>query len=219
MRALALMNAQFLAEAKCYFGGGTRIVLALDEYRESAVIDFLCASQDGYRALRSTVTTRSLGRIGNEKLKLAREVIADRYGIRTFVEIDGAKLKLELILEGRIELAGGTMDKLPVPALDPVSCCAEKILANADRGGDVSFAGRDIIDLAFMATHWGREPLAAGLAVAAGAYGRAAKRDLKRAATRMLEHADWRRRCVAMLDITDTRTMIAGLRLLTARKW
>jgi hypothetical protein len=152
-------------------------------------------------------------------MKLAREVIADRYGIRTFVEIDGAKIKLELILEGRIHLAGSLGDDLPVPALDPISCCAEKILANADRGADAAFAGRDIIDLAFMAAHWGRDPVAAGLAIAADAYGRAARRDLKQAATRMLERADWRRRCLTALDITDAHTLLSGLRLLTARKW
>ena len=31
MRALAALDADFLAHAKCYFGGGTRIALALAE--------------------------------------------------------------------------------------------------------------------------------------------------------------------------------------------
>lgn len=218
IRALEMLNSEFLHQVHCYFGGGTRIVLALDEFRESADIDFLCASQEGYRALRSTVTNRSLGQVGREKLELAREVIADRYGIRTFLAIGAEKLKLEIILEGRIALSGGRIEGIPVPSLDAVSCCAEKFLANADRWGDESFRGRDIIDLAFMASRWGREPMRTGLNIATSAYGRAAARDAKRAATKMIERAEWRRRCVDALNVTDTRTLLAGCRLIVANK-
>jgi hypothetical protein len=147
------------------------------------------------------------------------QVIADRYGIRTFVDVGGEKLKLEIILEGRIDLTGGAVDDLPVVALDAASCCAEKFLANADRWGDESALGRDVIDLAFMAARWGPEPLAAGLAVAAGAYGESVARDARRAATRMLERAAWRRRCAAALSLSDTRTLRAGLRAVAAGRW
>ena len=147
MAALNLLDGAFLAKAQCFFGGGTRIVLSLDEYRESADIDFLCASREGYRLLRSETTNVSLGAIGKGDVKLAREIVADRYGIRTFLDIGGEKLKLEIILEGRIALTGnsaGKMDeRLPVPALDEVSCCAEKWLANADRWGDAGVMGRE----------------------------------------------------------------------------
>ena len=219
LAALRALDADFLARAACFFGGGTRIVLGLDEYRESADIDFLCASRDGYRDLRTTVSEASLGRIAKASLKLAREVVADRYGIRTFLDVRGEKLKLEIILEGRIGLAGGAVDGLPVPALDEASCCAEKFLANADRWGDESALGRDVIDLAFMAAGWGKEPLHAGLATATEAYGKVAAGDAKRAATKMLERADWRRRCVAALTLTDTRTLLSGLRTVAAGRW
>lgn len=219
LKALRTLDAGFLARAECFFGGGTRIVLALDEYRESADVDFLCANREGYRALRSAVSDASLGRIGGPRLKLAREVTADRYGIRTFLDVDGEKLKFEIILEGRIGLTGGTADGLPVPALDPASCCAEKFLANADRWGDESVLGRDAIDLAFMAARWGREPLRAGAATATEAYGKVVASDAKRAATKMLERADWRRRCVAALSVSDTRTLLAGLRVIAAGRW
>ena len=219
LAALEALDADFLGRAECFFGGGTRIVLGLDEYRESADIDFLCASRAGYRDLRATVSDTSLGRISKPGLKLAREVIADRYGIRTFVETAGEKLKLEVILEGRIGLAGGRADGLPVAALDPASCCAEKFLANADRWGDESAMGRDVIDLAFMVSGWGKEPLRAGLQAATEAYGEAPARDAKRAATRMLERADWRRRCVSALSVSDTRTLLSGLRSVAAGKW
>lgn len=219
LRVLDTLNAQFLDRAQCYFGGGTRIVLALGEYRESADVDFLCADGEGYRMLRSSVGDASLGRIAKSGLKLAREVIADRYGIRTVIEADGEKLKFEIILEGRISLSGGTADGLPVPALDARSCCAEKFLANADRWNDESVLGRDAIDLAFMAARWGREPLRAGLEVATEAYGKVVARSAKRAATKLLEQPAWRRRCVAALSVSDTRTLLSGLRLIAAGRW
>lgn len=219
LAALHALDAEFLARGECFFGGGTRIVLALGEYRESADVDFLCANREGYRALRSTVSDMSLGRIAKPGLKLAREVIADRYGIRTFLDVAGEKLKLEIILEGRIGLSGGAENGLPVPALDAASCCAEKFLANADRWGDESVLGRDAIDLAFMAARWGREPLRAGVATATEAYGKVVGSDAKRAATKMLQRADWRRRCVAALSVSDTRTLLAGLRVIAAGRW
>ncbi len=219
LTALNALDAVFLARCECYFGGGTRIVLALDEYRESADIDFLCASRAGYRTLRSTVTDTSLGSIGKSRLKLAREVIADRYGIRTFLDVGGEKLKLEIILEGRIGLAGGAADELPVPALDAASCCAEKFLANADRWNDESALGRDAIDLAFMAAKWERAALRAGFETATGAYGKIVATAARRAATRLVEQAAWRRRCVAALNISDTRTLLTGLRMIAAGKW
>jgi len=218
LAALRSLNTGFLARSQCFFGGGTRIVLALDEYRESADMDFLCASRVGYRALRSTVTETSLGRIAKSRLKLAREVIADRYGIRTFVDVNGEKLKLEIILEGRIGLSGTAVEGVPVPALDAASCCAEKFLANSDRWNDESALGRDVIDLAFMAARWGHEPLSMGLTTATEAYGKAVARDAKRAATKMLERQQWRRQCVAALNVLDTRTLLVGLRLLASGK-
>ena len=37
--ALSALDADLLDEARCFFGGGTAIVLALGEYRESVDID------------------------------------------------------------------------------------------------------------------------------------------------------------------------------------
>ena len=219
MEALAALGRDVSRARPMFFGGGTRIVLELGEYRESADIDFLCASRDGYRSLRSAVGEHSLGPIARGRLRLAREVIADRYGIRTVLEFGRAeRLKLEIILEARIELAGEVVKDLPVPVLDAASCCAEKFLANSDRWLDESVLGRDIIDLAFMAARWGADPLRVGRTIATDAYGKAASADAKRAATKMLERADWRRRCVAALSLTDTRTLLAGLRLLASAR-
>lgn len=46
--ALAAMNAPLLVRTRCYFGGGTAIVLQNDEYRLSLDVGFLCADRDGY---------------------------------------------------------------------------------------------------------------------------------------------------------------------------
>ena len=51
------MSHDRLMTWKCWFAGGTEIVLDLGEYRLSKDIDFLCADVDGYRELRSIVMT------------------------------------------------------------------------------------------------------------------------------------------------------------------
>ena len=157
-KLLASLNADFLAQSGCYFGGGTAIVLSLDEYRESVDVDFLCSSIDGYRALRNTITNASLGDILSTPVELARDVRADRYGIRTFVRVDGTPIKFEIVSEGRIDLSGAMDPVLGVPTLSHEDMYAEKLLANADRCGDVSVASRDAIDLAMLIDHWGDVP-------------------------------------------------------------
>lgn len=167
---LASLNADFLAQSCCYFGGGTAIVLSLNEYRESVDVDFLCSSIDGYRALRNTITNASLGDILSQPVELVRDVRADRYGIRTFVRVDGTPIKFEIVSEGRIDIHG-TMDPVfGVPTLSREDMYAEKLLANADRCSDVSVASRDAIDLAMLIEHWGVVPQEAW-AKARHAYG------------------------------------------------
>lgn len=45
MTLLDSLDDEILERNACFFGGGTRIVLELDEYRESLDVDFLCADQ------------------------------------------------------------------------------------------------------------------------------------------------------------------------------
>lgn len=216
MQALRALDRGFLAGAKCYFGGGTRIALALGEYRESADIDLLCADREGYRALRSTVTDKSLGAIVRGKLPLAREVIADRYGIRTFVQVGAEKIKFEIVSEGRIEIAGGIEQEFPIAVLTPASCFAEKFLANADRWNDESFLGRDVIDLAFMILAWSPADAKAGFVQAREAYGKAASDALTKAVRAMSERKDYMKHCAAGLGIEDMRSLAQGLLKLSA---
>jgi hypothetical protein len=160
-RLLGAMNVQFLTEAQCFFGGGTAIVLLLGEYRESVDVDFLCASPEGYRLLRNAVSSNSLGPLFAQAVVLAREVRADRYGIRTFVEVDGQAVKFEIVYEARIAVQGSVLPSLGVPTLSRADMMAEKLLANADRYLDKSQLLRDAIDLAMMVDAWGDIPAVA----------------------------------------------------------
>lgn len=219
LAVLAKMDSALLTRAQCYFGGGTRIVLELGEYRQSKDIDFLCASREGYRVLRETVSHESLGSLFKKAMPLAREVRTDQYGIRTFLELKANKLKFEIVREARIELEGQNIPILPVPCLGRQHAFAEKFLANADRGLDASTLSRDMVDLAFMIEGWSGADAAAGLAIAKTAYGDAVERALAAVTTKMREDRNYRNRCIDGLAIATPKTMIAGIEAIAAQKW
>jgi hypothetical protein len=183
---LDCLDAAFLAQTACFFGGGTAIVLMLGEYRESVDVDLLCSSHEGYRVLRNTVNERSLGNLLKKPVQLAREVRADRYGIRTFCVVDGIPIKLEIVREDRIALHSQAVPTLPIPVLSRTDMYAEKLLANADRWADKSTASRDIIDLAMMISHWGDIPEQAWHK-ASEAYGASAELALQKASLLMAD--------------------------------
>jgi len=210
------MDAQFLADAGCFFGGGTQLAMTLGEYRESRDIDFLCARRTGVRALREQVTNRSLGAVLRSKLELVRDVLTDRDGIRTFFLVDDVRLKFEIVFEGRIDLDGDIDRVLGVPVLKPEHAVAEKLLANADRGLDESTLARDLIDLAFAAVGFGRETFDTGLALAEQAYGTAVRRYLG-ASLEAFRSRGRAAHCMRSLAIDDSATLRKGLR--TLRNW
>lgn len=213
-RLMRRLDPDFMLAAQCFFGGGTQLVMQWQEYRESADIDLLCSSRDGFRLLRETASERSLGKLFRQAVDLDREVRADRDGIRTFLRDDAGPIKLEIIFEARIDL-GGTMDaRLGVPVLDAPSAAAEKLLANADRGLDEMFRSRDLIDLAFLAIGAGNEALQQGLARARAAYGKAVARHLRQALARLEQDRSYFKTCVADLAVDDEKTLRRGLRLL-----
>jgi hypothetical protein len=209
-KVLAALNRELLSSTRCYFGGGTRIILELDEYRESLDVDFLCADKAGYRHLRSTITQQSLGSICSQKLELLRDVRADMYGIRTFFNIDETPIKFEIVNEGRIFLEGSSVEGLPVVSLDHRTCFAEKLLANADRVRDKSTLSRDLVDLAFMAASWSKDEFTRGLSLAEDAYGGIILKELSFALAQIREKT-FRRRCIEDLNISDTRKLDRGL--------
>jgi hypothetical protein len=213
---LRRLNAELLVEAECYFGGGTQIALELNEFRESRDIDFLCSSRKGFRMLRETVTPNSLGALVREPLHFAREVRADRDGIRTFVDINSVRIKFEMVLEARIDLAGFMNAALGVPVLDVDHMVAEKFLANADRGQDESVHARDLIDLAFLAAAHGKHAMQPGFAIATGAYGDVIATQLTASIKAFGSSRVMADRHINALGITDKATLRKGLRVLAS---
>lgn len=157
---LANFNDEFLSQHSIYFGGGTRIALELNEYRESVDIDFLCKDKAAFRAVRQQVSSRSLGELVHKEFNYGREIIFDRYGVRTFIATADIVIKLEFVAFDNYALAAGHDKSLfSVPYLDRSSCYVTKLLANADRLGIKPY--KDIFDLIVMYSHWGRVPDAA----------------------------------------------------------
>jgi len=179
------MDADFLLESRCYFGGGTAIVLHHGEYRLSMDVDFLCADREGYRALRMAATERGATAFFADDVETIRPFMADQYGIRGLFALDGQRIKLEIVREARIELTGEISPLVSVPTLTVMDQFAEKLMANADRGLDRSVAYRDAIDLGFLSMAEGAIP-ATAIAKAESAYGR----DIQRYVNNVLERLE-----------------------------
>lgn len=211
---LALLDSAFLASCQCHFGGGTRIVLELGEYRESKDIDLLCSDQAGYRKLRESLPGDGLGPIARKRLRALRDVRADQYGVRTMIGTVEAPLKFEIVREARIALTATTVRGIPVSCLDRPSAFAEKFLANADRGIDTSTLSRDAIDLAFMLEGWAAADASSGFEIASAAYGAEIQRKIAAVCKLLLGDRRYLTRCIDALSIEDTATLRRGLRAL-----
>ncbi len=149
-KILFALDAEFLLQSECFFGGGTAIVMLLGEYRESIDIDFLCSSGDGYRAIRNLVFDNGLKGLFKEKVTIRGDVKSDQYGVRAVLEVDEVHVKFEIVREGRIQLSGSHYPNLPLRTLSVVDLFAEKLLANADRFNDDAVLSRDLIDLSML---------------------------------------------------------------------
>lgn len=163
LKVLKALDASLFQETGCYFAGGTAIVLLLGEYRESLDVDFLCASETGYRSLRQAIWgkgVKGLLRPGAE-IEALRDLRADQYGLRTVFKVDDLPVKFEIVREARIDLTGAVDPAFQVPVLARDDMYAEKLLANTDRWNDSAVLSRDIIDLSLMISRWGPIPQAA----------------------------------------------------------
>lgn len=205
-RVLAALDGDLLREANCLFGGGTAMALRFREYRESVDMDFLVSDLGSYRHLRQVLTGEAgfagVLRADGERFRLAREVRADQYGIRTMLLVDDLPIKFEIVLEGRIELEAATeKDRVcGVSMLTPLDMATSKLLANSDRWSDDSVFSRDVIDLAMMNPTL--PVLRKALLKAQGAYGEAITRDLDRAIERLQNRPDWLERCMLVMAMT-----------------
>jgi len=199
---LRALDQETLAQARCYFGGGTAVALLVDEFRESADVDFVCSDGDGFRRLRSMVFEGDLDALFKVPVRKLRETRLDRDGIRNFVEIEGTPIKLELVQEARIGLSESNREICGVRMLSCVDLFAEKLLANADRGLDVSASHRDAIDLLALMTR-NDEPMTRAFAKAEGAYGVAVRRIWSRVLNRLRDDPATWSACMESLGIAD----------------
>lgn len=216
---LQALDSEMLVRCGCLFGGGTAIVLARGEYRESLDIDFIVSSQDGYRRLRELLKSandlRPVTRAG-AAINLAREVRADQYGLRTMVDAGGVPIKFEIIFEARVTLdPPSPSDRIcGVSTLTLLDLATTKLLANSDRWVDDSVFSRDLIDLAMLdcPTPVRRR----SLEKARGAYGESVDRDLQRAIERLQERAGRLDECMRALKIERVPKAVLWSRI---RKW
>jgi hypothetical protein len=199
---LERMNAAFLRDTGCFFGGGTAIALQIDEYRESVDLDFLCADQEGYRKLRTSVFSRGLDDLFPGKIETLRDVRADRYGIRTILAVGGISIKFEIVREARINLDGTNVPGISVPCLTRTDLFAEKLLANVDRYADKSAASRDIIDLVMMENRWGPIPNQSW-DKASSAYGASVREAYEKAISILWDDPSYLAQCVAKMGIGE----------------
>ncbi|MET3613710.1 hypothetical protein ABID16_002039 [Rhizobium aquaticum] len=199
------MNADFLLESRCWFGGGTAIVLTRGEYRRSLDLDFLCADTDGYRDIRNAVFDRGLAALFSGEVRQLRDIRSDAYGVRTLVEFEGLAVKFEIVREARVTLAGALSPDLQVPLLGTNDMFAEKLLANADRCFDRAVAYRDAIDLGrLVEANGGDMPLAA-IEKAEAAYGQ----DIARKAAGVLNHVKNKSEIAYAAEALDMNARVA----------
>jgi len=218
LELLTAFDAALLSRCRFLFGGGTRIVLELDEYRESLDVDFLCSAAEGYAELRFQATSRGYDALfqadARRGLHLPREMRIDQYGIRFPVEIQGSLIRVELIREARIELdAGVRPDWSPVDCLSLNDCFAEKLLANSDRWPDRQVLSRDLIDLGALRRRIGPIPDCTWAKVEL-AYKAAARDDLRKALTAFLGDAAHQRRCFEGFQIDESDEILEGMKML-----
>lgn len=204
-QVLQALDAELLARHRCYFGGGTAIVLRREEYRESLDMDFMVSDIAAYRALRTELqaadTLAPLFGVGRGPLVTVPELRADQYGIRTRLPMASGAIKFEIVFEARIEFdAPAKRDQIAgVSTLTEVDLGASKLLANVDRWADAGVFSRDVIDLAMLALNKRQWSLA--LAKAQSAYGDAVVRDLHKAVANLQDKPEKLANCLTALAV------------------
>jgi len=191
-------------EHQCFFGGGTAIALRYGEFRESIDIDFLISDIGLYGKVRNDIRDHhdlSPLLLPGKTLELIRELRTDQYGIRTVIGIGEAKIKLEIIGEGRISF------DLPepkefidgIPSLTRLDSIASKLLVNSDRYADDSVYSRDLIDLAMIKPT--KKELHLAMEKAKKAYGDSIQRDLVRSIDYLFQRERRLDKCTDYLKI------------------
>lgn len=201
-RVLETLDTDVMRAHRCYFGGGTAIVLGHGEYRESADIDLMTDTVHGYRELRNLVNTKGINALFTSPPKLRREVRIDQYRIYCALDVDGLPIKFELLHEVRLTLdtPQPTTDICEVPTLVPDDLVATKLMANSDRWAADDVFSRDVIDLAMLLPSGAVPDAARQKALAA--YGKSVERDLKKAVAALLAREGRLERCMHEMSMT-----------------
>ncbi len=211
-QVLGALDGPLLRANGCLFGGGTVIALRYGEYRESADIDFMVSDVGGYRAMRLLLTgpqgIAAIVREGTGPLEQTREFRADQYGIRTQLRLAGQPVKLEIVLEGRIEFAipGSGDEVCGIATLTPLDMAASKLLANSDRWNDDGVFNRDLIDLAMMGLPLSL--LRKAVVKAEQAYGQSVLNDLAKAINRFQIRQGWAERCMQAMAMNCPKALL-----------
>ncbi|HSL81425.1 MAG TPA: nucleotidyl transferase AbiEii/AbiGii toxin family protein [Thermoanaerobaculia bacterium] len=218
LRVLQALDANLLEGHHTLFGGGTRLVLELGEYRISQDIDFLSSDARAFAELRNRARQDGPRAFFDEEglsgLEFPREIRADQYGIRFPLVADGWPIKFEIIREGRIELeAGARPSWAPVGCLTLPDAYAEKLLSNSDRWPDRQLLARDLIDLGMLRSEVGPIPGEAW-SKAETAYGAAPRRDLRKALDAFLGDPAFQQRCFTGLSLSAPDEVLEGVGLL-----
>jgi hypothetical protein len=221
-QVLQALDGDRLRGLRCWFGGGTAIALRHGEYRESIDIDFLVSDPDGYRELRQLLagadSIAGLLRADAPAIRLARDIRADQYGIRTRLVVRNVEIKFEIVREARIALAEpGRSDVVcGISTLATTDLAASKLLANSDSWRDDSAYSRDAIDLAMMDLPPRR--LQPAVDKARQAYGDAVVVDMQRAIDALRDRPEHLQRCLRAMAMTlPPAALLQRLRALRRR--
>lgn len=209
------LDSSIFHETGAAFGGGTLITLLNDEYRWSKDIDFICPVGNGYKKLRELVFDSmhkpAVFFSKTDRLCFPRDLVANQYGIRFSVVIDGKPIKFEIVAEGRISLGElEQLDWLSVPSLGFDDQCTEKLLANADRWNDSSIESRDLIDLAVLRLN--KKISDDAINKAESAY--SVIKPLQSALEEFQSKRGYRDSCFEALEVKDSAMILEGINLL-----
>jgi hypothetical protein len=201
-RAIGQLRLDFLRESECYFGGGTAIALLLDEYRESADIDFLCNSREGFKAVGRAVFDAGHKAICTDNARIAGELARGRDAIRIYIDPQdgGRPIKVEIINEGYLPVFSSGPTLCGATRLKKEDLIATKLLANADRGLGYEKYYRDFFDIALACFHWPQTAPSA-FEKATNAYKNCAADGIKKVHTRLRENRDLLKEAFAHLGI------------------
>ncbi|WP_348731932.1 nucleotidyl transferase AbiEii/AbiGii toxin family protein [Rheinheimera texasensis] len=172
---LECFDATFFIQNRIMFGGGTRIALQFDEFRESIDVDLFCPDKESYRAVRNTVLSNSLGQLVLQDFTYLREIRFDRDKVVCFLKHQGSDIKLEILSCDSYSLVPDVGQLFPIPYFDLDTCFYTKLLANSDRCR--AYPYKDIVDILMLFRHLRHIPLTS-IQRAESHYGDVVKRDL-----------------------------------------